>query len=305
MRKTWVASLLVMVACSEEAFPPVFYESPNFFYPIAVNDSALYYVETDHEYERRLAELGLDGVERGRVSPMIYVSDVKVRGSTIEWLAGHELARSGPTGMETVTLPAGFSFHFIELGPTGTFVTGMARDAVTATIFFWGPNGLLQVPIEPMVMRLVGADTTHVYVVKAGGMLARYPVAGGVEESLAIDVNNAVVSEDRLIYSTRTVLVERSLVDNTERVLHTRPSNAQPLWPLVVAGDVVFWGNMRVMDGKIEEFLLPSSSGNLWAVVANSSDVYWVSTQTGIPTSTFEPSNLRLHRAPIRGARPF
>lgn len=301
-----VTALLVMAACSE-AFPPAFYESPSFRYPIAVNDQALYYVEQNEYFARHLAELGLDGTPHGLVSPLEFIDDIEVQGSTIEWVAGHQLLRSDSTGIEMVMLPAESGYNDILLGPTGTFITSTSADnEIGQTIWYWGPDGLKQLPIERVQQRVVAADSTYLYIVRnLRGPLVRLPIAGGPEELLASDALDAKLSGDKLIYGSSEQLVERSLDDGAERVLATRRSTDRDLVPIVVAGDVVFWGNLRVMDGQVEEFLLPSSTGYIRAVAANSTDVYWVSTMKQGLLLLGEPSDYQLHRAAIRGDRPF
>jgi hypothetical protein len=298
---------LVAAGCTDP-YPPVLFESTSLRGSIGVNDSAVFHQTSPNNLDLVLDEMSLDGVPRGRVSEGKFVFDVDVRGDRIEWLEGpsgnQRLMRRSSAGMETVELPEERLYDPLLLAPTGTFLVGGGDSS--SVIAFCGPNGVDHLPVEAEHLRLEAADATHVYFIRLDDpefRLVRYPLAGGPEEAIASNVVSAALDGDRLIYSTKTMLVVRSLVDASERVLSTHV----PTWfaDIVVAGDVVFWGNVRVMDGKSEEFLLPSGTGFISDIAVNSSDVYWVSSTRTTPLLLGQDGDFKLHRTTIRGDRPF
>lgn len=309
MMNRWMMVVGLFAASCTEPYPPSLFESTALRSPIGVNDDALYYVTSPNNYDLELEEMSLDGTPRGRVSDQEFVFDVEVRGSRIEWfeaLDSQRILRSTPTGIEMAELPAELIYDDLVFGPAGTVVMGR-QDNTTTRFALWGATGVEQLPIESAEeLVMVGVDATHVYAVRFDILthpLVRYPLAGGPEDVIASDVISAALGEDTVVYSTTAMLVERSLVDDSVHVLSTSPPTAYG--PIVLAGDVVFWGNMRVMDGKSEEFLLPASGGFIASTAANSTDVYWVSSMRTTPLLLGDDGDYKLHRAPLRGTRPF
>lgn len=270
-RGIWIALALALAACAEESsLPPPIAEVPGRLEQLAVNDTAIFGIDSQ---DSSLIEVYLDGTIGDKLPTLGTVSEVVAYGDWVAWVeteGSGKVVRRRRNGVVESVRP--LDPHIVAT-PEGVVYSDVGLVAL------WADGNPERIATPASGARVIAADLSYVYTIEADTSIVKYMRGGDTSEVVLPSSMKATIKDGQLAHRTTEGIRERDLFTGFDRVVGVPPGLYT--CDLLIAGRAVMCGMYRAMDGMLDELLQDPVDG----YVSVGKDVYWVTISGSDPVS--------------------